>query len=49
MSNDPSTKGKRLKLWFKRIGIAGFLFFLAKGLVWIAVFYFGLRFSGCES
>lgn len=26
------------KLWFKRIGVAGFLFFLGKGLVWIAIF-----------
>jgi hypothetical protein len=24
--------------WFKRLGVAGFLFFLIKGLVWIAVF-----------
>lgn len=28
----------RLKLWLKRVGIAGFLFFLIKGLVWIAIF-----------
>lgn len=26
------------KQWFKNIGVAGFLFFLIKGLVWIAVF-----------
>jgi hypothetical protein len=26
------------KAWLKRIGVAGFLFFLIKGLVWIAVF-----------
>jgi hypothetical protein len=26
------------KTWFRRLGVAGFLFFLAKGLVWIAVF-----------
>ena len=25
------------KLWLKRIGVGGFLFFLIKGLVWIAV------------
>lgn len=24
--------------WFKKIGIAGFLFFLVKGLVWVAIF-----------
>jgi hypothetical protein len=28
----------RLKLWLKRLGVAGFLFFLIKGLVWIAIF-----------
>lgn len=27
-----------VKDWFKKFGIAGFLFFLIKGLVWIAVF-----------
>jgi hypothetical protein len=26
--------------WMKRLGIAGFLFFLVKGLVWLAVFFF---------
>lgn len=29
---------KKTLTWFKRIGIAGFLFFLIKGLVWLAVF-----------
>jgi hypothetical protein len=28
---------ERTKLWFQRIGVAGFLFFLIKGLIWIAV------------
>lgn len=33
--------------WIKRIGWAGFLFFLIKGLVWLAVF-FGLgELIGC--
>jgi hypothetical protein len=27
-------------VWVKRLGIAGFLFFLVKGLVWLAVFFF---------
>jgi hypothetical protein len=27
------------KKWLKRIGIAGFLFFLIKGIVWLFVFY----------
>jgi len=28
----------RLKAWIKRIGVAGFLFFLIKVIVWIGVF-----------
>jgi len=31
-------KGKG-KDWIKRIGIAGFLFFLIKGLIWLAIFF----------
>jgi len=27
--------------WLKRIGWAGFLFFLVKGLIWLAVFFAG--------
>lgn len=27
-----------VKTWLKRLGIAGFLFFLIKGLVWVAIF-----------
>jgi len=33
-----SMEGKRVKLWLKRVGVAGFLFFLIKGLIWIAIF-----------
>ena len=29
----------KAKTWLKRVGVAGFLFFLAKGLVWLAVFF----------
>ena len=25
--------------WLKRLGLAGFLFFLIKGLVWLAIFF----------
>ncbi len=28
-----------VKKWFKRVGLAGFLFFLVKGLVWLAIFF----------
>jgi len=27
-----------IKKWFLRIGIIGFLFFLVKGLIWLAIF-----------
>jgi len=37
---------KGMKAWLKRIGIAGFLFFFIKGLVWLAIF-FGL-FKACN-
>lgn len=29
--------------WIKRIGVWGFLFFLIKGLVWLAVGYFIMK------
>lgn len=28
----------KLKIWLKRLGIAGFLFFLIKGLIWLVLF-----------
>lgn len=28
----------KFNIWIKRIGFAGFLFFLVKGLVWLAIF-----------
>jgi hypothetical protein len=31
---------RTIKKWLARIGIAGFLFFLIKGLIWLAVFAF---------
>ncbi|MCO6496502.1 MAG: alanyl-tRNA synthetase [Chitinophagaceae bacterium] len=36
-----ATKNKKnIATWIKRIGFWGFLFFLLKGLVWLAVGYF---------
>lgn len=32
----PPSKGRK---WLQRLGWAGFMFFLIKGLVWLAVFY----------
>jgi hypothetical protein len=37
MQLDEKSKSSR---WLKRIGFAGFLFFLIKGLAWIAIAYF---------
>jgi hypothetical protein len=28
--------GKSFKNWIEKVGVIGFLFFLAKGLVWLA-------------
>lgn len=30
----------KLKLWFKRFGIAGIVFFLLKGIAWLVAVYF---------
>ncbi len=30
---------KDWRTWLRRIGVGGFLFFLAKGLVWLAIFF----------
>jgi len=39
---------QKLIIWFKRIGVAGFLFFLIKGLIWLAIFWGAAEFiSGC--
>nr|WP_315423185.1 hypothetical protein [uncultured Pedobacter sp.] len=31
---------EKAKLWFKRVGLVGVLFFLIKGLIWLVVIYF---------
>ncbi|MEJ2360064.1 MAG: hypothetical protein P8Z75_01355 [Gammaproteobacteria bacterium] len=39
-SKPTSVKSKRFSLscpWLKRLGIAGFIFFLVKGLLWLLV------------
>ena len=40
--NNPSKKALFIK-WIKRLGIWGFLFFLLKGLVWLAFGYWVLK------
>jgi len=32
-------KEKKIVKWLKRIGFWGFIFFLAKGLIWLALGY----------
>ena len=39
-------KALKRKKWLKRAGFAGFLFFLIKGLAWIAVVLFAWK--GCS-
>ncbi len=34
-----SDKQEKRLAWLKRLGLAGFLFFLIKGLIWLAIFY----------
>jgi hypothetical protein len=34
---------EKIKKWTKKFGFWGFLFFLAKGLVWLAIGYFALK------
>lgn len=42
------TKSKNpARLWLKRLGLAGFLFFLVKGLVWIGIFV-AVTYFGCD-
>lgn len=47
MEDKTPEKKRGMVTWLKRLGIAGFLFFLVKGLIWIAVFYGGMRLVGC--
>lgn len=44
MTSEPtSEKNTRLRKWLKKVGFWGFLFFLAKGLVWLAVGYWAVK------
>jgi len=40
---------KSFTKWLKRLGVAGFLFFLIKGILWLVVGGALLRYVGCES
>jgi len=47
-NNTAENNRKGLIRWLKRIGIAGFLFFLIKGILWLTVGAAVLRYMGCE-
>jgi hypothetical protein len=38
MKQSTTTSSKTVQ-WLKRIGIGGFIFFLVKGLLWLAFFF----------
>jgi hypothetical protein len=48
MREETQNERGRAAKWIKRFGVAGFLFFLIKGLIWLALFigaaYFGFDF-----
>ena len=43
---DLPERNTKVSLWLKRIGVTGFLFFLVKGLIWVAVFAGAVK--GCN-
>ena len=49
MNEEPDKKNNHAARWLKRVGVAGFLFFLIKGLIWLALIvaaaYFGYDFA----
>jgi hypothetical protein len=40
-------KPSKFKQWLKRLGVAGFLFFLIKGIVWLFIFYGAFQLTSC--
>lgn len=42
-SQENKSKKEIFLKWFKRVGIWGFVFFLAKGLVWLVVGYYAFK------
>lgn len=47
MMKSQHIRSKKFISWFKRLGVVGFLFFLVKGLVWVAIFVGLGNFVGC--
>lgn len=42
MTQDGEKKGSLVR-FLKRFGVLGFTFFLVKGLIWLAVLFFGTK------
>lgn len=42
-ANSTSTRKAAIVKWLKRVGVWGFLFFLIKGLLWLALGYWVLK------
>ena len=34
---------RKIKAWLLKLGLVGFMFFFVKGLLWIAVLWFGVK------
>lgn len=45
--NQQPEKSTKLKRWLKKVGLLGFLFFLAKGIVWLFIFYGAANLISC--
>ena len=43
MSTANLTRKQQTIAWLKRIGVAGFLFFLVKGIIWLVLGYLVLK------
>lgn len=39
---------RNFRSWLKRLGVAGFLFFLIKGLLWLLVLWGGVEIFSCN-
>jgi len=44
--NALNSRKEKIISWLKRLGVAGFLFFLIKGLIWLAII-FGITKASC--
>ncbi len=42
MTATPSSRQQKITRWIKKLGFWGFLFFLVKGLAWLAIGYWAV-------